>query len=882
MKIGPSLQVGSADLTVEFSSDGSSVLTYGAGKPAQLWDAATGEARAFPLGQPSRDGVWAVAIQPDGRIVQVVSAGNSGNVVRFRDGTTGKFIGPPLTHRGHIYQPVFSRDGRILLTPSDDGTARLWDAANGQPIGLPLRHPGGIRTAAFSPDGRTILTGCFDGTAQLWDTATRQPIGLSMIHESEVRAVAFGPDGKTVLTQCQDREARLWDAATAQFIRALSHQGGIQAVAFSPDGKTILTGSLDGTARLWDANPGQPLGQVLEIPSTDFVASVSPDGKVLASFAQEPAQHQQYAQLWNATTRQPIARIPQPGGNRQTLFSPDGKVVLTTTFNQTAQLWDATTGIALGLPLPIPGEYHAATPGPGGKAVLFGGKDLTVWICDAATRAVRGRTPPLGGVAYGLGFSSDGKTVFTGLVNGEVRLWDAATLTPLGDSIPQPGGAIGGGSFGHDGRSLWIECEDGSVWLWDLATRKPLFPPLRHHGPIWSQAVSLDAKTIVTGSKDKTARLWDIATGQPIGAILRHPGRVRSVAFLDDGKTLFTCIGSVSRLFPIPPELPDELERVATWVEVITGLTLDKQQGLVQVLDNAAWLSRRARLMHLGGSPETGPDQRLDPILFGPDPTARARSFIDRNQWDAAEAAFDEAMRARPFNMQILVERGNLYAKRGLWSEAAAFYAATVRKYPDVAPLHEQVAVTRLLAGDLPGYRSACAAMVERFKPVDDSTAAVRVAYTCSLAPEAVTDLAGLIAVSERSTRSVASNERVVGAVLFRAGRLEDALKRFDLAHKVYQPRAWDWLFLAMIHGRLGRPDQARQMLAQADQWVANADQSRRGADGDKQQGWSDEYEKPTILLLRREAEAMVRSDPEEPDHPVAHGASGPPSGAIR
>ena len=418
-----------------------------------------------------------------------------------------------------------------------------------------------------------------------------------------------------------------------------------------------------------------------------------------------------------------------------------------------------------------------------------------------------------------------------------------------------------------------IACEDGSVWLWDLATRKPLIPPLRHQGPVYGLAFSPDGKTIATGSEDKTVRLWDIATGQPIGPILRHAGPVRLWRSLPTARPC-SHGAAVSRLFPVPPDLPDELERVATWVEVITGLRLDKQQGLIQVLDNAAWLERRERLMQLGGPPETGPEQRLDPILFGPDPTARARSFMERKQWDAAEAAFDEAMRARPFNISIVVERGDLYAHRGLWSEAAAYYATTVKQYPDVAPLHEQLAVTRLLAGDLPGYRAACAGMLERFKPIDDSTAAIRVAYACSLAPEAVTDLPGLIQVSERSTRWVASNERAVGAVLFRAGRLEEALQRFEQAHKVFQPRAWDWLFLAMIHSGLGHTSEARRLLDQADQWIAEADKAPPGTENDGPR-WSNLTEKPVILLLRREAESLIDADSSFPADPFAHGEAG-------
>jgi tetratricopeptide (TPR) repeat protein len=247
---------------------------------------------------------------------------------------------------------------------------------------------------------------------------------------------------------------------------------------------------------------------------------------------------------------------------------------------------------------------------------------------------------------------------------------------------------------------------------------------------------------------------------------------------------------------------------------------------------------------------------------------------MERKQWDAAEAAFAEAARARPFNISIAVERGDLYAKRGLWCQAAAYYGTTVKQYPDFAPLHEQLAVTRLLAGDLPGYRAACAAMLERFKPIDDSTAAIRVAYACSLAPQAVRDLPGLIEVSERATRWVATNERVVAAVLFRAGRLEEAVKRFEHAHKDFQPRAWDFLFLAMIQSGLGHEGKARRLLDQADQWITEADKAPPGTENDGPQ-WNRLIEKPVVRLLRREAESLMSADSTFPADPFARGWPG-------
>jgi WD40 repeat protein/tetratricopeptide (TPR) repeat protein len=874
--IGPPLQLGSERPHMAFSPDGKTVLTTSEeDHTAQFWDATTGEPRGLPVRLPPQFHILGVAIRPNEKIVLMGSDVNADNIAWLWDGATGKPIGPPLRHQAHIYPPAFSPDGRMILTPSGDGTARRWDVATGQPVGLPLKRPGGFWCAAFNPDGKTILTGSRDGTALLWDAVTGKPIAAPMRHESEVRNVAFSPDGKTILTCCLDKQARLWDAATVQFIGSLEHQGGISAVAFSPDGKTVLTGSMDCTVRLWDAKPGQPFGQVMEIPSTDSIGALSPNGKYVISLPQEP-NRQRYVQLWNATTRQPIARFPQPRGNEMVHFSTDGKVFLTTEADHTARLWDTTTGAEFGVPFALPSPiektgWSQASLGPGGKTFLFVAKDRRVWIFDGATGSVRGRTPALGGYAYGLNFAPDGKTFFTGLDNGEVRLWDAFTGTPVGDPIPNPGG-ISGWGFSRDGKSLLITCEDGSIRLWDLATRKQLMPPLRHQGPVSGLAFSPDDKIIATGSasrtRDKSTQLWDLATGQRIGRTQRH-NRILGVAFPAAGDPLFR-LTSVSGLFPIPPDLPDELERVAAWVEVITALRLDKQQGSIQVLDNAAWLERREQLMQLGGPPDTGPEQRPDPIVFGPDPTARARIFMERKRWNAAEAAFDEAMRARPFNIWIVLERGDVYTRRGLWSKAAAYYATNVKTYPEVAPLHEQLAVTRLLAGDLPGYRAACAEMLERFKPIDDSTAAIRVAYACSLAADAVSDMPGLIEVSERSIRLVASNERAVGAALFRGGRVDEALKRFERAPQASQPRGRDLLFLAMIHGRLGHPSEARRLLQQADHWITEADKAPSGTEEEGPR-WNNLTERPTTLLVRREAEALMRSDrvfPADPSVP--------------
>ena len=127
---------------------------------------------------------------------------------------------------------------------------------------------------------------------------------------------------------------------------------------------------------------------------------------------------------------------------------------------------------------------------------------------------------------------------------------------------------------------------------------------MTHQGFVLAVAYSPDGKIILTGCADGTARLWDASTGQPIGPPMRHENGVEAVAFSPDGTTVLTgSIDNTARLWDVDTELlPDDLERVTTWVEVLTGLSLD-ETGSIQILDNAAWLRRREKVKQQGGPP---------------------------------------------------------------------------------------------------------------------------------------------------------------------------------------------------------------------------------------------------------------------------------------
>ena len=275
-------------------------------------------------------------------------------------------------------------------------------------------------------------------------------------------------------------------------------------------------------------------GHTYQVHSVAF----SPDGKRIVS-----GSFDETIRIWDAATG---AQIGEPltghtGDVESVAFSPDGKRIVSGSDDKTIRIWDAATGKQIGEPLTgHTDEVRSVAFSPDGKRIVSGSSDSTILIWDAATGAQIGE--PLTGHTFWVNsvvFSPDGKRIVSGSGDGTIRIRDAATGKQIGEPLTGHTGSVESVAFSPDGKRIVSGLMDGTIRIWDTATGKQIGEPLTGHTDwVNSVAFSPDGKRIVSGSYDKTIRIWDAATGKHIGKLTGHTDLVNSVAFSPDGKRI--------------------------------------------------------------------------------------------------------------------------------------------------------------------------------------------------------------------------------------------------------------------------------------------------------------------------------------------------------
>ena len=220
-------------------------------------------------------------------------------------------------------------------------------------------------------------------------------------------------------------------------------------------------------------------------------------------------------------------------------FSPDGRLLATASDDETARVWDPTTGEHLRTLTGHADAVHGVAFSPDGRLLATASDDKTARLWDPATgehlRTLTGhdRRGPGGGVQPGRAAARHRQQRRDGAAVGPGH-----RRAPAHPDRPHRAGLRGGVQPGR--AAARHRQRRRTARLWDPATGEHLRTLTGHTGEVYGVAFSPDGRLLATASDDKTARLWDPATGEHLRTLTGHTDPVRGVAFSPDGRLLAT------------------------------------------------------------------------------------------------------------------------------------------------------------------------------------------------------------------------------------------------------------------------------------------------------------------------------------------------------
>ncbi len=151
--------------------------------------------------------VEAVEFSRDGSLI---ISGGVDETIRFWDANKRSLLGI-ISCPDHCVNALSSSVDGILASGGKDHTIRLWDIASRSDLAVLEGHEASIRTLTFSARGDYLVSADWDGILKLWDTATGATMFSVEAHESAILTVAFSPDEKQVASAGYDQIIKLWN-----------------------------------------------------------------------------------------------------------------------------------------------------------------------------------------------------------------------------------------------------------------------------------------------------------------------------------------------------------------------------------------------------------------------------------------------------------------------------------------------------------------------------------------------------------------------------------------------------------------------------------------------------------------------------------------------
>ncbi|KAJ4723763.1 WD40 repeat [Melia azedarach] len=217
-------------------------------------------------------------------------------------------------HQSAIYTMKFNPAGTVIASGSHDRDIFLWHVLKRW-----QEHNSFVNSCCPSRRGPPlVVSGSDDGTAKLWDMRQRGAI-QTFPDKYQITAVSFSDASDKIYTGGIDNDVKVWDLRKGEVTMTLQgHQDMITGMSLSPDGSYLLTNGMDCKLCIWDMRPYAPQNRcvkILEGHQHNFEKNLlkcgwSPDGSKVTAGSSDRMVY-----IWDTTSRRILYKLPGHTGS---------------------------------------------------------------------------------------------------------------------------------------------------------------------------------------------------------------------------------------------------------------------------------------------------------------------------------------------------------------------------------------------------------------------------------------------------------------------------------------------------------------------------------------------------------------------------------------
>ncbi|KAG8832798.1 hypothetical protein FRC17_000621 [Serendipita sp. 399] len=317
-----------------------------------------------------------ILFSPDGRrLVSVAEAKRDHQKGRafIWDTETGKVINSYDTYqiRGWAMSPLiaFSSDSSRFATWGNEGDQiYLRDSLTGDGVTILVGQGSTTwcKRVIFCPHAPFLAAHGHKGSSiTLWEQEEGRVVSVINGHEGNVLHISFSADGQRLASIATDQTVRVWAVPSGEELKSIfkGYTGDIKQPVLSPDWSKLVTVTSEGHLNLYNLRKN-PVGS--EVPGKPRKGKYAHIGAPLAGtlIARGDSGEQGGLQIWDVSTGEAVGPVIEGSIHSITdvTYSPDGRMIATTSADLYLRVWDAQTRTMIGQPVYVPSLPELVLP----------------------------------------------------------------------------------------------------------------------------------------------------------------------------------------------------------------------------------------------------------------------------------------------------------------------------------------------------------------------------------------------------------------------------------------------------------------------------------------------------------------------------------------